>query len=495
MWRSVLTAVALSLLLGACARNANSPRYRAERDLYQARKLQGELAKETLLARSHFVQQVLDSYRHIVDQYSQYRESSPEVAKIVASAQISLAELEYKVGMYKDAITDYQHAVDLSDGMRELHARATFNAAYLLQQVGDTNAAIAMYEQFYNDYLDDTWRWTTKHEARYLSAPLSLAELESGRGDAAAERKWLERSEALYKDVIADFHDTQTLRRVYFDLLTAHLQLRRWQDALADVRLLRDKYSSQENLSSLAFLEARIYRDGLGEKQEALNRFEQLARDYSGTQDAAKALLAAAGMRMASGDVDGAEALYRSVTRDYQGAPVSASEAEWDLAEIEKKRGDWDQAVLRYKAIMGRYPDTPRGLEAPLALAVGHRDRGYADVAANAFDQARTQYEKIIQSQTTSPLVRVRAEEQLVKLTIERKQWKKAVDLLVSLPDRYPWYPRFHTAFLDASAICEKELGDTTSALEYLRAAADRYPDTKVATMAHDAMRRLQSGR
>ena len=73
----------------------------------------------------------------------------------------------------------------------------------------------------------------------------------------------------------------------------------------------------------------------------------------------------------------------------------------------------------------------------------------------------------------------------------EYKDWNKAVERLLELPDRYPFYEQFKGNYLYAASICEKELKDPERAKSILKKCMEKYPGTGLSAEAERQLKRL----
>ncbi|MCX5752358.1 MAG: tetratricopeptide repeat protein, partial [Candidatus Krumholzibacteria bacterium] len=166
-------------------------------------------------------------------------------------------------------------------------------------------------------------------------------------------------------------------------------------------------------------------------------------------------------------------------------------EAQWQLAHLDELKGDPEAAALRYRSIYADYPETLQGFEAPLRIALMHRERGALDAAKAAINEALEHYERLLSGER--PLAtKIMAEQYVIRALTEDKRWKAAAERLTAIPDRYPDYSPFRENYLKAASIYEKELGDRETAIRVLETCAAKYPETELAGTALREIARLK---
>jgi len=486
-----LAAVIVVASFGSCGERGG-PRYAAERELFKARKVRDELLANGV--RREFVEKAVEGYRKVVTTYGP-SVGVAGVAQIVISAQMELAELEFRAGMPRQARDDFEEAVALADSVPAARANAIYSAAFISEELGERSRAFDLYDRFLREYLgENAIALTAAMNKRYLVTPLKLAALAAdlGRKDEAARR--LEEAARLYRSFIDREKDETLVKEARFDLLTAYLQGMKWSEALALVGDMKKRYGDPADASSLSFIEAKVREEGLRETARASGLYMALADAYPKSREAPMALLHLAAVRRDAGDLAGARTLYARVIDGYGDRSAEAVEAEWQTALLDERAGSWDEASLRFKSIYARYPETIQGFEAPLRLANSYRDKGEADAAEAAYTQALEHYEKLIAGEHPMS-TKIMAEQYAVRTLIEERLWSQAIARLTRLPDRYPDYTPFRGNCLRAASIYERELHDTAGAARVLGACATRYAGSEFAEAAERELARMRGGR
>ena len=491
--RAKAASLPLLMVLQVSCAGGSGPVFEAEKRLFQAQKMESELTSSTITKRPEFLDRTVAVYRSIVSDFGTQAETVERLERIVVAAQMNVAELETRGGRLAEAQEDFEHAVELARNIPFARMNAMFMSAYLSQQMGNRDGAIDWYERFYDEFLTGTSIDSiAENKTRYLAAPMRLAELHMASDDADAAGKWLDKSEALYKSVMAGTQNARVRKEVNFNLLATHLEQGKWSDATALADDMLTLYTDPSDVSAIHYIRARIYHIGLGDRKKAMELYTKVFEEHPRSIEAPKSLLALAGVLQGDGRLQEAARAYKIVASSYGAVSRLAAQAEWQLAQIEEKRRNWVEASAYYKAIPTKYPTTQHAFEAPLRLAAVYEQIGEKNTIESAYDRARESYRKVLSGEFGAG-AKLTAEEYIVRSFIEQKDWKRAIDYLVELPDRYPRYERFRTSYLRAASIYEKELADRQAAVRLLETCTQRYPGSKVAEVAQERIRHLNN--
>jgi TolA-binding protein len=493
--RMILAAAAAVILSAAavispgCGGEEKSPTYKAERELFNARKYAGELTFPTLNAE--FLNRTLAAYRGIIDRYGVQAGSDADLEIIVVTARMELAELEFRASMFDDSRRDFLRAYEIAENVPAARTNALWSAAFISREGGDDAEALRLFTKFHEEYLtDEKILETAGLNRRYLLTPIRIAELCRKTADYVCAEKWLEEAKRLYGHIIRSDVPGDLRKEARYNLVSSYLLSEEWTEARKTIREMRKEYGNEADVPSLLYLEARIELDGFGDRGKALAVLDRIVSGHPGSQEAPAALLIKGGILFEDGRYDEAAAAYRLVIDEYEESGPEMVEALWQLAILEEERGDWIEASLHYKSIYTNFPSTIQGMEAPLRVAAHYRETGESEALEAAYERAAAHYERLSSLQY-SETFRIVAEEYYVRTLIEQKRWEDAASRLLSLPDRYPQYHRFKGNCLMAASIYENELGDIERAAEILRGCAAKYPGTQFAAEARKQLERI----
>ncbi|MBN2070084.1 MAG: tetratricopeptide repeat protein [Candidatus Krumholzibacteriota bacterium] len=478
------------LAISACSSGEKSTLYRAEKELFEARKLNRELKPGS--TSNEFIEKAVGSYRSIVDRYSSGAGSVEGMEMIVVSAQIELAELEFRAGDLENSIADFQKAYLLADNIPEAKANALWSAAFISEQNGDASEAIRLFEKFSEEYLGrNTIEKTSRMNTRYLLVPVRLSNLYNFLGRQEEGSAALGKGEQSYRAILSKAKDPVLVRETQYNLVTVLLEQKKWGDALALVREMENLYRNEKDRPALMFLEAKIEMEGFDRQEKASAIFTSIVDEFPDAQETVPALLMIAGIHQGSGRYKEAEEVYNRIIRDHKSSGSGVVEATWQLANISEIQGRWIDASLHFKSIYTSFPTTLQGMESPLRIAAHFEDNGEKDAADNAYERALEHYETLLSRE--NPLgIRIMAEEYAVRILSLQKKWKEAAERLTTLPDKYPEYGRFAQNYLTAASIYEKELGDREKAIETLQACVERYEGSDLAVEAQRHLERIR---
>jgi tetratricopeptide (TPR) repeat protein len=483
----------ICLLSAGCGNNQRSNRYDAEKALHSARKMREDILRGSF--EEAFLERALQSYRGIVTEYSTGMDEVEGLRDIVVSAQMDLAELEFRTGMLVAARDDFEKAIDLAADVPPARANAFYSCGVISEEMREPDEAILYYERFADEFLaPGKLAGTARMNSRYLVTPLKLFSLYNTIGREKEAAAWLQKAEEIYRSIIESESNEAILKETRFNLLTAYLQGKKWKQSLEYVRELAETYPGGRDIPALIFLEAKIEKDGFGEKARAIDLFMELYNKYADSPEAPRALLAVADIHLGDGRYEEAHKIYKKVVDEYPTSSAEAVQAEWQIAQILEKRGQWSDASLKYKSIYQSYPRTEQGLKAPLIIIRNYLGKNQQDAAEAAYLQAVDHYERLISSQEPVA-VKILAESHLVTAHADMERWEEAASSLLQLPGKYPMHARFMQNYLLAASIYEKELGDPARAAEALRACMETYPGTPLAEEAEKQYRRLEDSK
>ncbi len=481
--------ITLVLLLQGCGNSDESPRYQAEKALFKARKMREDLAGGTI--KDPFLDRALESFRAIVKDYREDMLEVEGLEEIVVSAQMDLAELEFRTGRFEASRKDFEEAITLAAGVPPARANAIYSCGVISEEMQESQRAIEYYERFVKEYFaEENFTETAAWNDQYMLVPLTISKLYSALGKKEEASRWMQQSEVLYTMLI-EATDRENVRKgARFNLLTAYLEGKKWQRSIDHIEELKRLYDGGPDIPGLLFIEAMITDNGFGRSGEAIERYKSIRETYPDSREAPRALLAAADIHKRENRYDDALELYRTVTKSYREAAAEVVQAEWQIAEILAAQGKWNEASLKYKEIYQNFPRSEQGLKAPLAVIRNYLDKKEQDAARAAYEQALDHYERLISGQVPF-MVKVLAESHVVTAHGLMERWEEAAARLLQLPDKYPRYPRFWGNYLMAASIYERELGKPDKAVEVLEQCIERFPGTALAAEAEKQHKRL----
>ena len=487
---AVVLLGAFAVLAAGCARSEKPPTYEAEKKLFKARKYASELTFPSV--NSDFLGRTLEAYRRILSEYSGSCGTVEGMDTIIVTARTELAELEFRASMFGDAREDFLLAYSTSGGKGKAAANALWSAAFISRETGDPDEALRLFTKFHEQFLTEGKIIETADlNARYLLTPIRIAEIYTEKGNPVSAAEWLDEAVAVCRVVIDSNAPDEVRKEARYDLVSALLLSKKWTEARNTIREMRNLYSGEADIPSLLYLEARVELDGFGDRERAVSLFDSLAAGYPDSKEAPSALLMKGNILFEEKRYDEAAAAYETVLEKYGGSGPEAAEARWQLAVLEESRGNWLEASLNYKSVYTDFPTTIQGMEAPLRIAAHFRKTGEREAMEAAYERAAEHYRHLSSTQQ-SEMVRIVAEEYLVRTLVERQRWEDAATRLLELTDMYPQYRRFRDNYLMAASIYETELDDPQRAIEILRACASKYPGTPLADEALKQIDRIR---
>ena len=494
----LITAAAAALtatmiICPGCGSKEKSPTYEAEKDLFEARRQASELTFPTL--NREFLDRTLAAYRKIIEDYTGDTGSIEGLDLIVVTAQMELAELEFRASMFDDARKDFLHAYQIAGNVPAARANALWSAAFISRESGDTAEAFRLFTKFHEEYLSgEKIIATARLNRRYLLTPIRIAEICRETADDGCAAKWLGEAEMTYRHVIRSNASEELRKEARYNLVSTYLLGEEWTKAKNTIREMRKIYGDQADIPSLLYLEARVELDGFGNHESAISVFDRIVKEHPRSMEAPTALLMKGNILLYEEKYDDAAAAYKRVLEEYSDAGLETVEATWQLAILEELRENWIEASLHYKSVYTNFPTTIQGMEAPLRIAAHYIGTGETEALETAYERAEEHYERLSSLQY-SETIRIVAEQYHVRTLVEQERWEEAAARLLALPGKYPQYHSFKENCLMAASIYENKLGDPERAAEILQSCAENYPGTPLAAEARKQFERISGSR
>jgi TolA-binding protein len=480
------------VFMAGCGQGGSDVAYDAEKALYEARKLRSELSTQWIIAGTDFLNRTLESYRNLVEAYSDQMYQVDGLELIVVSGQMDLAEILFQASMLPEARAEFEKAFGLAKNVPEARIAALYSTAHLSEQLEERDRAIHLFEQFHELFLGpEQVEGTVEINSQYMIVPLKLAELYQMVENNSAEKDWLKKAELFYRELVGRLENPELVKTARYNHLATTLQAREWEKGLEMLREFLDLFANDEDRGALLFLEAKVYQDGLNQPRQAFNLFKKLHADHPDLPQASSALLSAAALAKKLKRTAESEQLYKQVVAEYPNTPSVTAEAQWQLAGFEEERGNWVEASARYQKLSKEHPTTVQGLEAPMKIAQNFQKDKETDAVRAVLQRALRSYEKLLTYHYPLP-TKIIIEQYVIRTLIELERWPEAIDRLLALPDRYSGYRRFQMNYLTAASIQEEQLNDVSAATVTLSQCIQRFPGTQAAVAAEAQLKRLQ---
>lgn len=292
----------------------------------------------------------------------------------------------------------------------ETAAAATYYLGYSRLKTGDEKGASAAYERLLAEHGDSP----------YASfAALDLAALHAGeKGNDEALTAWFEKAlataatpsakaEALFRwgdwayrqeryqeaadtlqSLLVEWPNERRARDARLAAAWSLYYLERAPEALAMAEKLEQHASDAETAASGIYLRANCLRK-MNRDGEALEAYEQVARDYPGTRFASRAAYETMVTRFKRGE-------YEKTLVAAPAQPESANKVDvlWMRAESERALGRLAAARGRYEMLVQQFPKSPQAAPALLRLGEMAREAGRLDEAAELFRRVAEEYPK-----------------------------------------------------------------------------------------------------
>jgi tetratricopeptide (TPR) repeat protein len=306
---------------------------------------------EELLAEAYTVDQ---DYDRALAEYRRMLERNPDDVQ----ARASLAEVLSWQKEYDEAIAEYSKA--LARDPQNLELKTKLAEVYFWNQ--DFSAAAELYEEIAGLKPDDPKRQTALAEVylrlgrnreagvildAVLACDPASREARILSAELYAAQKQLDKSLAVYREILAEKYDRQIKARIA-DVLS-------WRQDYRDALAIYDELLADEDAEPFRLQKARILGWG--------NRYRQALREYQHILD--RGANEAVGMEMRAKQLywDGRVRRAIDAYRSLLAADPANAEALFDLSQIYCYQAMWPDAISGYRDLLDLFPGHFRARE------------------------------------------------------------------------------------------------------------------------------------
>ncbi len=482
---------ALSILVLGCGDDDLGLRYRAERDLYGARREIRRLtsnpdaagAMQQLAIADNFVR-VGNRYRDVGRDDPSPSEATRSTRRIAANALLlatehyaAAGELDRAMEIVLDVRTSWQD--DPSIAMA-----AQTQLVEFLQRNGDPDEVLAALWDL-AAYPPVSPEGAVRHPV--FNAPMVAVRVAGADGSRAPVAEVRARAIGFYEDIHGSW--TRRTPALLADLHRSTLLEGRGEWRAAG-RLLEnaleaypDSVLAAQDAASIAFRTARIYLRDRRDPEAAtrmLNRTRAIDPESGAAGDATMGLAALA---YETGDPARAIALYREVVESRRFDKERAPVAQFSLARVLQAEGRWEEALTAYQACRASYPKTPEGLEVPFVIAAHHVTLGEPETARAELARASIEFRNVIDT-FPGTVEAFTAYRYLTRALLEQEDWSGAVLTMREFAEAFPNREEAPVALLEAASVTRSNLEDATGSDAILGLIEERYPNTRFAAEA-----------
>ncbi len=474
--------VLLLPMLTGCGNEEFTARYRAEKMLWSATKLQQAISENPELATEEMRALIAEKYELIVTEFPPPEGASESdlsmdalvTASISGRSRIVLAGLMAAENRREESAELLASVRDEYTAVRPLAVEAALSLASLQEASGDWEAAVAEF-----DLLVECWPPAYEDgsgpDTRILRAPMRKATGYVLRGQESLAAGAFDEARSYWRHWEKEWPGSSTALSAASLVAESFSVEQRWSDAVDAYKELDAVYGDESNRAALWLTLADIYKERLGKIAEARVYYEKVSVTYGGEIAGVTADVALAVDDIRRESYSRARERLESVIVEFGDEEAVAATATYHIARSFELEGRWDEAIPHYRTLSSRYPSTMYGLTAPLHVAGHLTEMGEAAAAATALSGAADAYERVMRDFIGTPAELV-ARNNLVETRLRQGLWRQAAEVLVESADRFGDTSATAAMLLQAADLYSEKLGDDDSARSLLESVVHLYP-------------------
>lgn len=489
--------LALAATVAGCGDTPLSTRYAAERDLWNARRLERSLQAQPEPSEA-LLEQTRDAYARVVEDYPstvQWADSAEvrNLGRVRASAVLGLSRILRATGEIDEAARVLtEHRLDTPWDL-EVTLRLHRDLVEVLSVQSDPDTLIAVLRGLVEVLPPGTP--DGEPIPAVLEAPLREVELMAALGREEEARRRMDEVRAYYRSVAALHEGTAIEVAALLQLASAFMRESRFEEAEQVLEQTPVFPAAERFEPQVLFTQATVRQQGLHDYAGAVRVFDRLVRKYPEDPRAPGALLQMGIAFAAAEQPDSALAAFDAVESRYAADIEMCSQARFLGATVLQQQGRSEDALRRYREVSSKYPRTSSGLLAPLQIAAHYQESGDEAARSAVLREASTEYQRIARSLKDDPGSRdlvLNALDHLADVYMRLGEWENAVQAFLTRAEGYPGDYRSPLAYVRAAAIQEEQLRDPAGAIATLEKLTLRYPDLPLSLRAQSKIERLR---
>ena len=476
-----LLALLLPMITG-CGNEEFTTRYRAEKMLWNATKLQRAISENPELATDEMRALIMEKYELIVAEFpppEDAHESDLSMDALVTvstsgRSRIILAGLLAAEDRRDESVELLASVRDEYTAVRPLAVEAALSLASLHEASGDWEAAVAEFDLLVENR-PPAYEDGSGPDMRILRAPMRKAAGFMLRGQESAAAGAFDEARSYWRHWEKEWPGSGTAISAAGLVAESFSVEQRWDDAIDAYKEFDTVYGDENNRAALWLAVADMYVQKLGRTAEGRVYYEKVSATYRG-----KIAGATADVALAVGDIRathysrGRERL-ESVIAGFSDEEAVAATATYHIARSFELEERWDEAIPYYRTLSTRYPSTMYGLTAPLHVAGHYTEMGEDAAAATALSGAGDAYERVIRDFVGTPAELV-ARNNLVETRLRQGLWRQAAEAIVESAERFPESSSTAAMLIQAADLYSTRLGDDDFARNLLESVVRLYP-------------------
>lgn len=180
----------------------------------------------------------------------------------------------------------------------------------------------------------------------------------------------------------------------------------------------------------------------------------------------------------------------KTMLNKYSKSQAIYSEIIYMIGYTYEKEDKWDNALEQYKKIIEDYPISSRGLTMPINIAKHYKTKYEPDKSINAYKEAIVHYRTLIDKYPDSPLA-YSANLLVAECYMSIKDWQGAINIFDTMLESYKGKVNLEEVMLNKAMVYMNELKDNAKAKEVLENFIRDYPRSRYFKIAEGLLKRL----
>ncbi len=465
-----------------CGNEEFTARYRAEKMLWSATKLERAAAENPEIATGEIRTLIMEKYELIIAEFpppkgvleSELSLDALVTASISGRSRITLAGLLAAEDRRDESAALLASVRDEYVVLGPLAVEAVLSLASLHEASGDWEAAVADL-----DLLVERWPPAQGEDSapdrRIMRAPMRKATGYILRGRESLAADAFNEARSYWRHWEEEWPGSRTAVRAASLVAESFSVEQRWIEAIDSYKRFDSVYGDEDNRAALWLTMAGVYGERLGRTADARTYYGKVSEAYSSRIAGATADVALAQDDVGSGRYSQARQRLESVIARFNDEEAVAATATYHIAKSFELEGRWDEAMPHYRTLSSRYPATMYGLAAPLHVADHFSRAGEAAAAATALSVAADAYERVTRDFAGTP-AELMARNNLVETRLRQEHWRQAAEALVESAERFSESRASAGMLLQAADLYSGKLGDDDAARSLLESVIHLYP-------------------
>jgi tetratricopeptide (TPR) repeat protein len=488
--------VAFILLLSGCGRNGTGMLYRAERDLWQAVRVERGLrvGPETPPTPAE-TDRVIAAYRLVLGRNPQLSEKAGDTASVHGIGRVRAQALSGLVRMHRlrDEHDEVRQRLDEARKAFpwDLNLTVRFDQELVeeLRSQGKLEEASLLYQEMASTL--PARRPDGRPVVQVQDAPIRAADIlgEMGRQDEALAE--LDRAEVYYRTVIQENPNDAAASLAWLQLGTVAARRGEFKEANDALEKARRSPGASGMEPRILLVQGTLQQEALKNPEAAATVFLDLIERFPDDPVVPEAMIRRAAAFSDLGRPDDALVVLQDLKDKHSRDRANAAKGALLAARILVRAQRWPEALSHYRALMADFPTSAEAIGAPFEIANHYQQIGEKDAVTNTLERALEDFAGLHDSYPGSPAAWM-ADESTARALLRLGRYEEAIGKLVSMPDQYPRDPRNPLLLLQAAGIAVDRLKDKTRAAEILDQIVARYPGSSVADKARQEAARLR---